>query len=116
MRATDAPATVRALIAAIPNDRLRDLFLELVLASLLPSAPKPAQTAAPQARGRPPKTATATPAANQDAVERRQERRAATPPPPATANGRNGQAAAAITPQAFWEHAEKLERKRRGAP
>jgi hypothetical protein len=48
-------------------------------------------------------TATTYRAAN---VKKRAAARAAKPP--ATGNGRNGEAAA-ITPQAFWQHAEKLE-------
>jgi hypothetical protein len=65
MRASSAAAaTLRTLIAAIPDDRLRDLFIGLVLNSL--TSP-PLRTAQPT-RGRPPKAAP-PPAIRQDAAQ-----------------------------------------------
>jgi hypothetical protein len=52
MRASSAAAaTLRTLIAAIPDDRLRDLFIGLVLNSLTSPPPRTAQ---PTSRSAPP--------------------------------------------------------------
>jgi hypothetical protein len=62
MRATaNVAATVELMVAAIPEMRLRELFVRLILDSLPPTPPPPppAQDAARPRRGRPPKAAAA---------------------------------------------------------
>jgi hypothetical protein len=159
MRATVPAATVKILVGAIADDRVRELLIELLLNGLpskaadgSPAAANGAQ--APRARsrqaasqpkrGRPTKTAARdpTPAIDADALERRRakarryaaKRRArdrtakagasarptvsAAPAVSAAAGKRRGRPRAingsngtepTITPQAFWQHAEKLE-------
>jgi hypothetical protein len=62
MHATaNVAATVELMVAAIPEMRLRELFVRLILDSLPPTPPPPppAQDAAKSRRGRPPKAAAA---------------------------------------------------------
>jgi hypothetical protein len=127
MRATtDAAATVRALIAAIPEQCLRDLCLQLAINSLAtpPLATPAAETQTRRRRGRPRGTASKKPARRSvdpklaARRKRYQDKRAAArraakaadaakAPQPTPANG-NGEDAP-ITAQAFWQRCEQME-------
>ena len=147
MRATtsDTAATVRTLVAAIDNERVRELLVELLLSGLTASAPPAHQDAPrrrpPRKRGRQLAARTGKPAPSKASglAERRREynrryaakRRAAEraklahaasraarskstaragKPHKANSGDNNASAVAprALTPQAFWCHAEKL--------
>jgi hypothetical protein len=129
MRSTSAvTATLRALIAAIPDDRLRELFVELALTAFacrsasVRSAEPPANG---RRRGRPPgRTPVRRSRAARDAAnaKRREKRRQAalarvaagdTPKRRGRKPKTNGAEAhgngATISAAALWEHARKLE-------
>jgi hypothetical protein len=137
MHATaNVAATVELMVAAIPEMRLRELFVRLILDSLPPTPPPPppAQDAAKSRRGRPPK---ATVAANgrrrrtmrrgsakkiiypklQERRRRYEIKRRARHAAKATAAtvdaGSNGtgksQDPPPVTSQALWDHATRLE-------
>jgi hypothetical protein len=131
-----AASTVRTLVTAIPEDRLRDLCVQIILDRLTP--PPAANSAAARQdklRENVDIRAVSNPPTEPAECRREQNRKyaaarrakrlqaAAKPAAPAVAaitgrrrRGRkpsnsagNGQAAAPITPLAFWQHAEKLE-------
>ena len=123
-----AATTVRTLIAAIPDDRLRELFIELALSTLAcPAAATPGR-----GRGRRGRRAGRTPLrrsrAALDAInaKRREKRRLAalqriaaggTPkrrgrPKKNKGEGAHGNGrSATVSPAALWQHATKLEPK-----
>jgi hypothetical protein len=131
MRATsEASAAVRALVAALPDACLRDLCIQLALNRLTPPpATSPIEPSARRKggwpRGRPRGSAAkrrqrGTEGSTKGSVDpklatrrkryeaKRAAARQAAKATEAAANGSNGQDAA-VTPQAFWQHAEKLE-------
>jgi hypothetical protein len=132
MRApSDPSAVVRTLIAALPDACLRDLCLHLALTSLAtpPPATSPVELSVRRKggwpSGRPRKTATngrrrgtGTPAKNTDPklaarrkryeAKRAAARQAAKATKVAAKPNGNGEGAA-VSPQAFWQHAEKIE-------
>jgi hypothetical protein len=120
------------LIAAIPDDRLREFVLEILLASLTapmarPQAAKPSAIVAKRPlgkkRGRPrgPRKSTLAAAAadeklaqqrQRDAALKREKRAAARASRQAKPNGSNGRNSPEITSaQTLWQHAEKLQPK-----
>jgi hypothetical protein len=125
---------LQAIVAAIPDDRLRPLLMELLQNGAAPKA-LPAQTPATpmptkrrggwpagRKRGRPSKTTTAKAAAAlarqrlRDAEKKREKRAAAQPAKPeattkSNGNGGGNGTGAAITPAAIWEHAKKINPK-----
>jgi hypothetical protein len=147
-----SPETVRILVGAIANDRVRDVLVELLLGTLTPSAKaehaqhSPNQAGAQRSRGRPlkaqPRVAAQahprrsdgrSPAISPEALERKREKarryaakkraaakaargidKVAQPAAKvakqsAPTNGGNGQPVANLSPQAFWEHAQRIE-------
>jgi hypothetical protein len=132
MRATsDAAAAVRTLIAALPDACLRDLCIQLALNRLTLTPPSPAQPEARRKGGWPRgrrrtaangrrrgKKALAKGTMDSKLAERRARYAAArkakrhaakaAKATKATTNNGNGESVAA-SPQAFWQHAEKLE-------
>jgi hypothetical protein len=128
--AAAAADTIRALISAIPDDRLRELFIELALRTLAcPAAATPGR-----GRGRRGRRAGRTPLrrsrAALDAInaKRREKRRLAalqriaaggTPkrrgrPKKSKSEGAHGNGngrSATVSPAALWQHATKLEPK-----
>jgi hypothetical protein len=125
--AIDPAPALRSLIAALPDDRLREFVLEMLLANLTAKAPAPATTMpapAKRPRGRPrgPRKSTLAVAAadeklaqqrQRDAALKREKRAAARAA--AKANGGNGssstEAAATKSATKLWQHAEKLQPK-----
>jgi hypothetical protein len=125
-----APA-LRSLISAIPDDRLRELVLEMLLATLTtpvarprePKPPAPAKRPLGKKRGRPrgPRKSTLAAAAadeklaqqrQRDAALKREKRAAARAARQAKPNGSNGRNSPEITSaQTLWQHAEKLQPK-----
>jgi hypothetical protein len=124
---TDAAAIVRALVASLPEDRLRGLLVALVLEGLMP----PTSITEPRRRrGRPPTAAAAANGRRRKAANgrlrgavkavteakpvarkrgRRALREARPAPEPAGETAGNGNGAVAITPEALWRHAERIE-------
>jgi hypothetical protein len=109
--AESTTAALRTLIAAIPDDRLRELVLELMLNGLAASAPAaPAEAPAlakrrggwPRGRRRGARKARAT-AARKVATRRRRYSRQP------KANGSNG--AETGSAKTLWQHAERLQPK-----
>jgi hypothetical protein len=115
---TDATAAVRTLIAALPDACLRDLCIQLALNSLTsPQVTSPIEPSVRRKGGWPRGRPRRNPGKEQeakvdsklaerrarDAAARKAKRHAAKAA--ANANGQD----AAVTPQAFWQHAEKLE-------
>jgi hypothetical protein len=134
MRATtNIAATVELMVAAIPEMRLRELFVRLILDSLPPTPPPPpTQDAVRPRRGRPPKAATAANGRRRRTIRRgsakkvidpklqerrrryevkRRARRAAKTTAAAADAGSNGksQDPPPVTSQILWEHATRLE-------
>jgi hypothetical protein len=136
MRATtNVVATVELMVAAIPEMRLRELFVRLILDSLpppTPPPPPPAQDAARPRRGRPPKAAAASNGRRRRTTQRgstkkvidpklqerrrryevkRRTRRAAKTTAAVADAGSNGksQDPPPVTSQALWAHATRLE-------
>jgi hypothetical protein len=128
----NASAAVQALIAALPDACLRDLCVQLALNRLTLTPPSPAEPKARRKggwpRGRPRGSAAkrhqrGTEGSSKGSVDpklaarrkRYEAKRTAARQAPkaaeAAANGSNGQDAA-VTRQAFWQHAEKLESAR----
>jgi hypothetical protein len=113
------------LIAALPDERLREFVLEILLASLTEKAPAPATTMpapAKRPRGRPrgPRKSTMVAKASdaklaqrqRDAALKREKRAAARAARQAKPNGSNGRNSPEITSaQTLWQHAEKLQPK-----
>jgi hypothetical protein len=132
MPSADVTTIVLTLIAALPDACLRDLCLQLVLNSLATPPPAtPAETQAsrprgrpraaeprvPRRRGRPPGTgAPAKKSVDPKLAARRKRyeakravaRQAAKTAKVAAQTNGNGEGVA-VSPQAFWQHAEKLE-------
>jgi hypothetical protein len=112
-----AADTIRTLIAAVPDDRLRELFLEFALAALAVPAveePKPAPRNG-RLRGTTISTRSTPNAARSDGRPRSHTSPPATPPSAAVANRRKNNGAGAhgngatVSAEALWEHARKLE-------
>jgi hypothetical protein len=109
MPTADASAAVRFLIAAIPEQCLRDLCMQLALS--LPTPPPPTSPAEPSARrkrGRPAKKGVDPKlAARRKRYEanRKAKRQAAKAAKTDTGNGKD----APITAQAFWQRCEQIE-------
>ena len=123
MRPTTAASTIRALIAAVPEERLRELIVELILTALrcLAASPGSSEPAVPTGNGRRRHWSPARRAAENDKRRKRRLVRAGSAPKrrgrkgnadapsngsELTANGRSG-----VSPKALWEHAAKLEPK-----
>ena len=123
MRPTTAESTLRALIATVPNQRLRELVVELILTALRCLAARSSEPAVPTGNGRRRHWLSARRAAenatrrerrltNADGAPKRRGRRPkANADAPGngsepTANGPSG-----VSPEALWEHAAKLEPK-----
>jgi hypothetical protein len=127
----DPTPALRSVIAAIPDDRLREFVLEVLLAGLT-AAPasvraKAPATLTPQAgtrprgwpRGRPrgprkpaDKAARLVAQRRRDAEKKRAARAAARAARQAKPNGSKGRGSPEITPaQTMWQHAEKLQPK-----
>jgi hypothetical protein len=118
MPTADASATVRFLIAALPDACLRDLCLQLVLNSLAtpPPTTSPAEPSVRRKRGRPakksidPKLAARRKRYEANRKAKRQAAKAAktTKAPQPTTDSGNGKDAP-ITAQAFWQRCEQIE-------
>jgi hypothetical protein len=131
LQATVDPApALRSLLAAIPDDRLREFTLEILLASLTAKAlpakalptPTPAATAKrsrgwPRGRKRGPrkpadKAARLVAQRRRDAEKKRAARASARAARQAKPTGSNGRGSPEITPaQTLWQHAENLQPK-----
>jgi hypothetical protein len=131
MRATaNVAATVELMVAAIPEQRLRELFVRLILDSLPPTPPPPASPVTPERRrGRPPKAAAAANGRRRRTIRRgaakkvidpklqerrrryevkRRARRAAKAAADVVSNGKS-QDPPPVTSQALWDHVTRLE-------
>jgi hypothetical protein len=106
---SDPVPALRALLAAIPDDRLREVTLEILVAIL--AAPPEAIAVPPVLarihRGVPRKAATATKRSRAQLDKINARRKAAR----AAAKGNGSGNGAAITPAAVWSHAEKFQPK-----
>ena len=130
MRPTTAASTIRALIAAVPEERLRELIVELILTALrcLAASPGSSEPAVPTGNGRRRHWLSARRAAenakrrerrltNADGAPKRRGRRPkANADAPGngsepTANGRSG-----ISPEANGSTPPSSSRRLRGAP
>jgi hypothetical protein len=129
MRATSDASAVRnafyAVLREMPEDKLRKLITELLLAGLTPSPSPPPTSAEPEVRrkggwprGRARRNASNGPrrAAKADGdakpdpkLPARRQRYAARVVKAAAKAAGNGEDTAGASPQAFWQHAEKLE-------
>jgi hypothetical protein len=119
MRASDPATTVRTLVGAIADDRVRDVLVELLLGTLTPP-PAASTPPAPAAAPDPDPAARRREQNRKYAAARRAKRQQAAATKPAAQaarkragrprkdNGGNGNDPV-VTPQAFWHHAEKLE-------
>jgi hypothetical protein len=122
----DPAVALRSLIAAIPDDRLREFTLEILLATLTAKEPPTKALPAPAAkrprgwpRGRPrgprnpaDKAARLIGQRRRDAEKKRAARAAARAARQAKHNGSsNGSATAETVAAKLWQHAEKLQPK-----
>jgi hypothetical protein len=120
MRPTSAASTIRALIATVPEQTLRELIAELVAALLrcVAASPGSPEVAASPSNGRRRRHWSRARRAAENT--RRRERRRAAPrrrsrKPRVDASGNGSEPTAngrfAVSPAALWEHAAKLEPK-----
>ena len=132
MPVVDPAPALRSLISAMPDDRLREFVLEVLLAGLT-AAPASARAKAPATpapaakrsrgwpRGRPrgrrkpaDKAARLTAQRRRDAEKKREQRAAAraAQAKPNGSNGGNGSSSTeAASAKTLWQHAEKLQPK-----
>ena len=120
MRADDPTYTLRLLIAALPEDRLRELVLEILLGNLParaamadppePSAPARRRAGWPRGKPRGPRKAKR----RRTTARRRSGQDPDQVADPAAGPGscRADDATTIITAATFWDHAEKLNRSR----
>jgi hypothetical protein len=115
MATIDAATTVRVLVSAIPEDRLRSLFLELLLNGLADRPSKSMQNAggkkasAERRRERARKWIAAKRQAAKAAADKPRRKRGRPKRAPDKPAGGNG--AGEVTAEALWSHAVKLEPK-----
>ena len=130
MRAADPTHALRTLIAALPEDRLRALLLEILLGKLPsgaatadppePSAPTRRRAGWPRGKPRGPRKAKRRTAARRRSAKPRggvgQDSDPVADPAAEQANGSADDATTIITAATFWTHGKSSTEPARGSP